>query len=222
VTTSQGRAGAFLTAVRLEGYRDSYKTGIEDRAANIPCGNLLILSVADGAGGVSGGARAADQVVEILRREALDSLADPAGDRWRDALSRADERLANDRDAGETTAVVVAVSPTGVSGASVGDSQAWIVRADGCQDLTRRQERKPLLGSGMAYPIAFECGFDAGTVLLGSDGLFKYAEPDSICRAANDPDIEAAADRLLALVRLPSGNLKDDVAIILCRRRVDR
>jgi hypothetical protein len=36
-----------------------------------------------------------------------------------------------------------------VSGASVGDSRAWIVCDGDVNDLTAKQVRKPLLGSGM-------------------------------------------------------------------------
>jgi len=38
-----------------------------------------------------------------------------------------------------------------------------------------------------------------------------------IARVASGPDLAAAARALVELVRLPSGELPDDVAIVLCR-----
>ena len=56
---------------------------------------------------------------------------------------------------GESTVVVVDVRADSICGASVGDSQAWIVNGADITDLTARQHRKPLLGSGEAEPVGF-------------------------------------------------------------------
>jgi hypothetical protein len=49
--------------------------------------------------------------------------------------------------AGETTGVVVVVSPAGLIGVSVGDSAAWLITGTGIDDLTAGQ-RRARLGSG--------------------------------------------------------------------------
>jgi PPM family protein phosphatase len=206
--------GCWRSAQRLEGWGPV----LEDRAEVIPAGDSLLLVVADGAGGLSGGAEAAELVVRLLRERAHhEQVGFWSGDDWTHALREIDDAVANDPVAGEATCVVALVSPGRVVGASAGDSEAWLVEGEGCVALTGRQRRKPLLGSGAAWPVPFEAGFHAGTLLLGSDGLFKYAAPKRIREAALDPDLERAADRLVELVRLPSGALQDDVAVILCR-----
>jgi len=49
---------------------------------------------------------------------------------------------------GESTAIVIFVTPAGVEGASVGGSGAWVIRGTEIEDLTARQVRKPLVGAG--------------------------------------------------------------------------
>src|SRR5262249_7442164 len=102
-------------------------------------------------------------------------------------------------------------------GASVGDSEAWLIGEDRHVALTARQHAKPGLGTGMARPVPFRSRFTAGTLLVATDGLFKYADADAICATARDSDPGAAASRLIELVRPSAGTLPDDVALILCR-----
>jgi hypothetical protein len=111
-------------------------------------------------------------------------------------LTRLDRELG---DATWTTAVIAEVRGGRVRGASVGDSGAW-----------------PLLGSGEAHPVEFEAEL-RGTLLLASDGLFKYAGRADIARIGTGPDLKVAAAELIASVRLRSGGLQDDVAVVLCR-----
>ena len=65
--------------------------------------------------------------------------------------------------------------------------------------------------------MPFRSGPLRGTLLVGSDGLFKYADADAICGAVRDAPLGAAPERLVGLVRLRSGALWDDVSILLCR-----
>ena len=44
--------------------------------------------------------------------------------------------------------MVVATNGSSVVGASAGDSEAWLVRGEALVDLTRNQDKKPLLGGG--------------------------------------------------------------------------
>lgn len=87
-------------------------------------------------------------------------------------------------------------------------------------DLTRAQERKPLLGSGCAWPVGFgPVPFPrSARLLLASDGLVKYASPERLCETARAPSAERAARSLIECVRLPSGAPPDDVSVILCEQ----
>lgn len=135
---------------------------------------------------------------------------------WARALADIDRELQD--TGGESTAVIVEVRHGTVCGASVGDSGAWLVSDDQRVDLTCGQRRKPLLGSGAAWPVAFTSSGGA-SLLVASDGLLKYAPPDAIIAALREPSLEAAARRLVGLVRLKSGALPDDVAFIVGRWR---
>jgi serine/threonine protein phosphatase PrpC len=131
-------------------------------------------------------------------------------------LAEIDRQLGDDPRAGETTLVVVAVWSEGLAGASVGDSVAYLI-GDQLHDVTCRQQRKPLLGSGAAHSVPFHVPFMGGTLLVASDGLWKYTDPAAISRCAGSPDLGDAATGLVDLVRLTSGALWDDVAVVLCR-----
>jgi serine/threonine protein phosphatase PrpC len=201
----------------------------EDRLALIQHRDALILVVADGAGGLSGGARAADLLVERVR-EAVDAPAFEAhrAGAWVELLARADRVIEADRDAGETTGVVVALAGAfpgagsaaghaAVVGASCGDSGAGIVGVRGHDDLTSGQHRKRRLGSGNAVPVPFSRARLDGTLLAATDGLFGFARPERIAEVARGGDLDDAARELVRLVRLPSGGLQDDVGVVLVR-----
>lgn len=183
----------------------------QDRAAVIELEGGAVIVVADGAGGTGNGGGAAQAVVDAVRAAAA------AAPSWEDVLERCDQ----DHGAlggGQTTAVVVELRGERVHGASVGDSGAWIVGGASIADLTRHQERKPLIGGG-GVPAFLRGELRAGeTLLVASDGLLRYASRADIARVAGGPDLAAAARALVALVRLPGGELQDDVAVVLCRR----
>ena len=191
----------------------------DDRGAVWSLDDAVIFVVADGAGGLSGGAAAAELLIEIAREaaSARPRASDPSG-AWAEVLRQADVLLEQDGRAGETTAVIVEISDNLISGASVGDSGAWVISPDGIDDLTRGQHRKPRLGSGRARPSPFSRPKLNGTLLVATDGLFNYANPERIAAAARTPDIDEAGRALVQLVRLPSGGLQDDVAVVLGRQ----
>lgn len=180
----------------------------EDRVGHWSYADGIGILAADGAGGLSGGGRAADLVLELGRRAA------PEADLVK-LLRAVDLALSADALAGEATGVIVIVRDAVVTGVSVGDSGAWMISPDGIVDLTAAQVRKPLLGSGEAMPVAFGPLRLHGRLLVATDGLFKYARRDAIALAALLPDLDEAADRLLAAPRLPSGTLQDDVGLAL-------
>jgi len=171
-----------------------------------------MVAVADGAGGTGDGAAAADSLIAFLSK-----LTEKAGSTdWFAALCTFDDDLAARPSGGQTTGVVAFVNVDSVIGASVGDSSAWLITpAAAVTDLTALQRRRPLLGSGEALPVQFEAELQGGRVLLASDGLFKYATAERICTLAMQGSVAEAVHALANCVRLPSGDLQDDVAVML-------
>lgn len=170
----------------------------------------LVIALADGAGGTRNGAIAAQAIVDAVGAAPLDS----DWPRLLSALDRDGARLGH----GQSTAVVLSISTAAISGASVGDSGAWLITEADVIDLTEGQARKPLVGNGCTPFVVTAPPIGSGTLLVASDGLFRYAKQSDIVRVASGPDLQEAARALVELVRLPSGELQDDVAIVLCRQ----
>jgi hypothetical protein len=214
-----GGAGEALP-VGAEGHPvdEGYRAVVEDRAEVIGAGGGLVLAVADGAGGRPGGAQGADAVIGGVRAAAAATSPLPDAAAGCRLLADLDRAVLDAPGAGETTAVVASVSAVAVDGASAGDSGAWVLAPGARRDLTARQQRRPFLGTGAARPVPFAAALPPGcTLLLASDGLLKYAAVESIAAAVGHGDAGAAARCLVDLVRLPSGGLQDDVAVVLCR-----
>jgi serine/threonine protein phosphatase PrpC len=136
---------------------------------------------------------------------------------WTTWLERMDLAVMQDGEAGESTAVVGTVVGSRVVGASVGDSEAWIVGLDAVVRLTRDQSRERL-GTGRARAVGFEGTLDEGsTLVVATDGLFRgAASADTIVRAIRDG---ADAVGLAEVARGASGRLYDDVGVVLIRPR---
>jgi serine/threonine protein phosphatase PrpC len=99
----------------------------EDRLDVFERDGVLVVVVADGAGGLAGGARAVERLVTLVREAAGAPGFDPRRPgAWVEVLAGADLALEADPAAGETTAVVVAVAEDILVGASCGDSGAWV------------------------------------------------------------------------------------------------
>jgi serine/threonine protein phosphatase PrpC len=193
----------------------------EDRGLIVPTERGAVVIVADGAGGFSGGGRAADLVVD----RAVAAASEPARRTstaafWASFLAAVDEEVA-DRLAGETTAIVIALSDIGLVGASVGDSEAWIVHDRGIDDLTRDQHMRPRIGSGRASPVGFSRTAVLGRLLVGTDGLFSYASREAIAESLRTTPFEDAAEVVARLARLPSGIMMDDLLLVVCERTTE-
>ena len=133
--------------------------------------------------------------------------ADPAF--WSRALGEIDRAIAADPEAGETTAVATAVVQGTLVGASVGDSGGRLMPG-----------RTPtLLGSGQAHPSGFGPHPFEGTLVTASDGLFDHATVAAIWGLLGPLPLADIAASLVALVRLPSGALADDVCVLVARPR---
>ena len=184
----------------------------EDRLLVEHYGARTLAIVADGAGGMGGGAAAAAMACSIAAQRLRTGGTGTAED-WARCLYEADQAVV--RTGGQCTAVVVEISEGRVVGASVGDSCAWLLTGKAIVDLTENQHRKPLLGSDEALPMGFGPIELSGRLLIATDGLFKYATESDIAERATSLSVNDAVDKLIAGVRLLSGALHDDVAIIL-------
>ncbi len=204
-----------MTSLETAHVVEAYRERCEDRIDVITDGDRTLIVVADGAGGTGDGHIAAETVIGETRANyaTIDNSTD-----WAKFLSQLDARV----HAGETTAVIVDVHPDRILGASVGDSCAWVIDGPDITDLTRTQNRKPLLGSQAAMPAPFWHGPLSGLLLVGSDGFFDYAKRDQITPLIGRTDFFAVPRACVDMVRLPSGELWDDTAVVACRVRRSR
>ncbi len=178
----------------------------------------LVVAVADGAGGTGAGGFAAQTAVDEIGRAVADARAPLSLAQLAELLVHIDAVLVESRTGGETTAVIAQLVGSSIVGAAVGDSGAVLVHIHSSMtDLTARQSRKPLLGSGCSTPTVFGPAMLGGLLLVASDGLIKYAPRAAFARAMAAPDLSSARDILLESVRLRSGGLQDDTTGVLVR-----
>jgi PPM family protein phosphatase len=190
--------------------------GREDRTSFINAGDSYIFLVADGAGGIGGGAEAADYFISTASSELLNEANNLSPQFLRHFLISLDEKILGLPDTGETTAIIVVVNEGRLFGASVGDSESWVFGDDYHEELTDDQVRKPLLGSGCSKPVSFSSSILNKKLILGTDGLFKYANAGDIKSVVCAYSPQECIPRLLDLVRYPSGSYPDDIGIIVC------
>ncbi len=163
------------------------------------------------------GARAASLVIGRVGTVVQRAVDVPdGGRRVARLLAELDPDIEADLDAGEATAVVVAIGRLDISGASGGDSSAWFVTADRVDDLTEYQHRKRRIGSGLALPVTFERPLQPGWLIVGTNSLFDHVRREKIVEVLN----EGPADPARALIRLAqgrTGRLPDDVPVVVVR-----
>lgn len=201
-----------VTSIETAKVVEAYRETCEDRVEVIVDGDRTLIVVADGAGGTGDGHLAAEMLLRETRLRYA-SINESTG--WSKFLAQVDFTVTP----GETTAVIVDIHADRILGASVGDSCAWVVDGPNVTDLTRTQVRKPLLGSKSAKPAPFWHGPLEGTLLVGTDGFFNYAKQDQVIRLIATTDFYVIPRACIDLVRLPSGELWDDTAIVACRTK---
>ena len=184
----------------------------KDRIAEIRMPGRTVFFVADGAGSAAGGASAAEAICDAAR--AYEDWRMPSD--WAGWLAHVDREMSRSR-VGHASAVVIEIADDGrIVGASVGDCEAWMFGGGAAsRSLTAGQSRKPLLGEGTAQPVGFQARLGRGTLLMATDGLWKYMKPARIAKAAAIRPLEAACTALVDGTRLRNGTFQDDIALVL-------
>ncbi len=166
--------------------------------------------IADGSGGSGYGAKASALIISAFNNFSARSNS-CAPDDFECFLRNIDQEIQKKALGGESTAIVGRVIDSLVIGASVGDSEVWFYDRDYEYPLTSQQVSKPLLGSGRSIPVGFgpvNMGF---ALLMGSDGLFKYANGNDIRKAVRSG---LSAKAISSLTKCHTGKLQDDISVI--------
>ncbi|HEX4448924.1 MAG TPA: hypothetical protein VH044_19420 [Polyangiaceae bacterium] len=192
----------------------------QDMSAIFERGDNLVVVLADGGGGIRGGGAASRGLVGVVE-SAVKNTAFPLEriEAWADLFKTADAGLAANRS-GETTGVVLVLGPRRLVGISTGNSEAWVVTPKGIDNLTVSQRTRDRLGSSTAFSTTFDRPAPTDPIVIASDGLFKFAAMDVIAgRVLGDASlhIDAAAERLVELVRFKPGKVAEDIAVVLIR-----
>jgi PPM family protein phosphatase len=180
---------------------------------------MLLCALADGQGGQSGGAAAAQIAVRKSLEVALTfTPVDLLNERiWRGIVNAADEGVAEAPSAGYTTLVCLGVSKERLCGASCGDSAALLITEGQTYLLTERQVKNPPIGSSAAQPVAFTAALGrAWKVLVMSDGVWKYVGWERLEELARQLEGEALLTALRQTVASGwGGKLPDDFTLAL-------
>jgi len=184
----------------------------QDAAAVFARPASAVLVVADGAGGMADGEVASRHVITEIRRAC--NGPEPLID-WLQVLGQIDHGMPG----GQSTACVVEVHAGGLRGASVGDSAVGMLVGDDLVFPSAGQQRKPLLGSGEAVVTPFATPWDGRLLILGSDGFWDRVRPARVVAEHSFIDFAVLATALVEMVRLPSGDLVDDTAVLCARRK---
>lgn len=189
-----------------------YRSICQDAAGIFERRESTVLVVADGAGGIEDGEVASRSVVNAVRMACREATAIVD---WAHVLRGADNAIAS----GQSTACVVELTDTALRGASVGDSRVGTLVGDDLEFPSDGQQRKPLLGTGEALPKPFAMPWSGRPVIVGSDGFWNFIRMDRLLAELRFIDFPVLAKTLAEMVRLPSGGLADDVAVVCAHRR---
>ena len=205
---------AYSTAFASNRAKSQDASGVYER------GDVLVVVLADGGGGMRGGEAASRSLVAVVESAVNDSTFQlERVQPWIDLFRATDVGLVAN-GAGETTGVVIVVGPWGILGMSIGDSEAWVVTPQGVDNLTVGQYTRQRLGTRRAAVVIFERSALSGVLVVATDGLFKYAATDVIAGIVRDGSLAEVPERLVELVRLRSGKVADDVAVVLVQRKL--
>lgn len=182
-------------------------------------GQILICALADGQGGQSGGALAAQTAIsaciESAKTYSSHELANPFT--WISIGESSDKRVSTVIGAGFTTLIGVAVFPAFLAGASCGDSAVALLLGNEFVLLTDKQHKNPPIGSGGAGLTPFSARLvPPWKLLVVSDGVWKYIGWERLERLIRTEDGSQLIQALRnAAVESKAGRLADDFSVIL-------
>jgi len=208
------------------------REGNEDRWLVRRYGSTVLLAVADGVGGSSGGEIASGVTVETLaasfatarsKENARTALASGV-QRANEAVLRRGAELGHPQAA--STLVAVAIRGREACIANIGDSRAYLIRHGAPRQITTDHSGGPtssitrFLGDARGVqPDIFVETLEAGDrLVLCSDGLTRSISDAEIAARAAGTDPARAADELVALANERGG--QDNVTVIIYPARV--
>lgn len=199
----------------------------EDRWLARRIGGTVLLAVADGVGGTSGGEIASAAAVETLAA----TVAAPQGrETAREALARAIQSanqmvLTRSAERGHpqaaSTLVAAAIRGREACVANIGDSRAYLIRGGTSRQITTDHAGGPassitrFLGDarGVQPDIFVETLRPGDRLVLCSDGLTRHVTDAEIAAHASSTDPAAAADLLVRLANDRGG--QDNVTVLI-------
>lgn len=172
--------------------RPSHDTS-HDRLCVLRDAHRTLIALADGVdsreAAQAAAARTVTELARCFRNGALPE--DPRG--WVMLLEGIDHAVLGDPDAGETSALVILVQQGVVMGASVGDSLAYVVHAEGeAQALSRGERKEPRIGTGLATPLGFGPVQLDGKLITRRAARFDAHRLPTTIAACRPPDGNAA------------------------------
>jgi serine/threonine protein phosphatase PrpC len=204
-------------------YTCAGQQGENQDAFNFRChprnSSVILCALADGQGGRTGAAEAADLACRVcVEAAASHSIRELyARDTWIDILRKADHAVACEPRAGFTTLVAFCVTTERVCGGSCGDSAAILIRGrrEG-QILTAEQPKNPPTGSGKADYGYFQAALIRPWVLLAvSDGIWKYTGWEPLLQITHKQSEEQIVADLLRRAAAPTScQLQDDFTLL--------
>lgn len=203
------------------------REGNEDRWLVRGYGSTVLLAVADGVGGSSGGEIASGAVVETLatsftapgsKQNARTALASSI-QRANEAVLQRSAELGHPQAA--STLVAVAIRGREACIANIGDSRAYLIRHGTSRQITTDHSGGSassitrFLGDARGVqPDIFVETLEAGDrLVLCSDGLTRGVSDAEIATLAGGPDLGRAAEALVALANERGG--QDNVTVII-------
>lgn len=203
------------------------REGNEDRWLVRRYGSTVLLAVADGVGGSSGGEIASGVTVETLAasfaaprsKESARTALAGAIQRANEAVLRRSAELGHPQAA--STLVAVAIRGRDACIANLGDSRAYLIRHGAARQLTTDHSGGSassitrFLGDarGVQPDIFVETLRPGDRLVLCSDGLTRTVSDDEIAARATGTDPARAADELVALANERGG--QDNVTVII-------
>ena len=199
----------------------------EDRWLARRYAGTVLLAVADGVGGSSGGDIASGLTVETLAaafaaptfRESTQSALADAIQRANDAVLRRSAELGHPQAA--STLVAAAIRGREACVANVGDSRAYLIRRGTSRQITTDHAGEPagsitrFLGDarGVQPDIFVETLQPGDRLVLCSDGLTRHVSDAEIAAHASAADPARAADALIGMANSRGG--LDNVTVLI-------